>query len=229
MKKRALSFLKSKTRPRSRQGSTAKRRSPHPSAKKLVRGGSFPLKRAALEPRAPILRIAPADDIVSAVAPSASSQVALPKINLQLQDTSDLESAAPAWVQPAYQSQPSSKSQRRLAMWAGVIACMVLIVGGWVWTLRYTISVPAGVSDNALPLRQTEDGLTDLFQEVNKSLNQLQSPPSLQPDSAKPNLRPLQELNAAEIELLKKKLEEQAPSQGQPSGGQEGQEQKAAP
>lgn len=104
----------------------------------------------------------------------------------------------------------TDKERRKFLMWTGVAVSMVIIVFGWFWTLRYSFTIPADITNGALPLNQAEDNLADLFQKVSQSLDDLQKGETL------PNgnlLAPSQasgpELNNEEIEILKRKLEEQ--------------------
>ncbi|OGL86655.1 hypothetical protein A3I40_00225 [Candidatus Uhrbacteria bacterium RIFCSPLOWO2_02_FULL_48_12] len=158
---------------------------------------------------------APAADI-SVTAPAQSiSGAGLPKINLQLSNVNVVGETpvAPTGAWSANQSQASGNNKRRLSMWTGVTISMVVIFAGWAWTLRYSLNVPANVSNDTLPLRQTEDSLTDLFQQVNRSLDKLQAEQPASANLSQPSSPPPSELNAGEIELLKRKLEERTRGQ----------------
>lgn len=218
MKKRVLSSLKTKNPSRSRGGSVSLRQQGRRSvAKKRTRGIPPRRQGQAVLAALPIATsaTAPVMDISATTSlPPTSFGASLPKINLQLPKVNAEEMPATptgAWV--ASQSQVSSNNKRRLAMWTGVTISMVVIFAGWTWTLRSSLNVPAVVSSDTLPVRQTEDSLTDLFQQVNRSLDKLQAGQPASANLSQPSSLPSSGLNSGEIELLKKKLEERARSQ----------------
>lgn len=218
MKKRVLSSLKTKDRASFRRERAHQRRKGGSSVvKKRAVVSSRRQKQVALATLPIVVPaiVSAANTSIASLAQTISSESGLPKIDLQLSDINVVKetSAAPMSAWATNQSQSFGNNQHRLAMWAGVAISMVAIFVGWAWTLRYSLNVPVNVSSDALSLRQTENSLTDLFQQVNRSLDNLQAPQPVSVNLSPPSSGATGELNSGEIELLKKKLEERVRSQ----------------
>jgi hypothetical protein len=90
---------------------------------------------------------------------------------------------------------------------------MFFVVAGWAWTLRYSLVAPPTAAGNATPLDevrrssgQTADDFTALFEEVGRTLDRFQAAAPAAP----PSQSGAHALTPQAIELLKRKLEEQA-------------------
>ncbi|KKU48080.1 hypothetical protein A3H10_03075 [Candidatus Uhrbacteria bacterium RIFCSPLOWO2_12_FULL_46_10] len=208
MKKRASSSLKPK-KPRAKGTPSSPRRSIILKKKRAVRGKPFKTKFAASQATVSVIPMMPVVARQDEAALKTNPSPFL--VKEQKENIFEETRSSDKGDRLIVPNETIDKERRKFLMWAGVAVSMVIIVFGWFWTLRYSLTIPADIANDSFPLNKAEDNLTDLFQKVNQSLDDLQK------GETSPNgnlLAPSQasgsELNSEEIEILKRKFEEQA-------------------